>query len=311
MAQNPSRRIPRLKKLDTEFQIGILHFMERLQVLITLARRNKALNLSIPFYYIYIFLSSVFGFLFFSGALTRFIVTRVSERGMLNRLIAENNILNQKLSAYAAVVDSFRQFLSFTEQMDNRLRAAVNLPLVPGDVRKMGVGGYHSPTVAPEADELLRRANFARRSLLEIDRSIAEQKEKIRHIPSIWPVHGWVTSGFGYRQNPFSGKKEFHEGLDIVAPRGTPILATADGRVTFAGWRGGYGRTVEIDHGWGIRTLYAHCNTIRVNVGKQVRRGEVIATVGNSGLTTGNHLHYAVMVNGNWTNPANYILTPK
>lgn len=287
------------------------YIVERLQVLVTLTRRNKALSLSIPLYYIYITIAVTFGFLFFSGAVTRFIVTRFTHRGLLNRLIAENNILNQKLAAYAAAVDSFRQFLAFTEQMDNRLRSAVNLQLVPADVRKMGVGGYQPQTVAPEIDELLRRANFARQSLLEIDRTVAAQKDRIRHLPSIWPVQGWVTSGFGPRKDPFSGRQEFHEGMDIVAPRGTPIVATADGRVVFAGWRAGYGKTVEIDHGWGVRTFYAHCLTVRVSPGKMVKRGEVIATVGATGLATGNHLHYGVMVNGRWVNPADYILVPR
>ncbi|MCX7732510.1 MAG: M23 family metallopeptidase [candidate division WOR-3 bacterium] len=285
--------------------------MERLQVLVTLTRRNKALSLSIPLHYIYITVAVIFGFLFFSGAVTRFIITRFTQRGLLNRLIAENNILNQKLAAYTAAVDSFRQFLAFTEQMDNRFRSAVNLQLVPADVRKMGVGGYQPATVAPEVDELLRRANFARQSLLEIDRAVSTQQDRIRHLPSIWPVQGWVTSGFGNRKDPFSGRYEFHEGMDIVAPRGTPIVATADGRVISSGWRAGYGRTVEIDHGWGIRTFYAHCQTVRVSPGKMVKRGEVIATVGATGLATGNHLHYGIMVNGRWVNPADYILTPK
>ncbi|MEO0009112.1 MAG: M23 family metallopeptidase [candidate division WOR-3 bacterium] len=285
--------------------------MERLQVLVTLTRRNKALSLSIPLHYIYITVAVIFGFLFFSGAVTRFIITRFTQRGLLNRLIAENNILNQKLAAYTAAVDSFRQFLAFTEQMDNRFRSAVNLQLVPADVRKMGVGGYQPATVAPEVDELLRRANFARQSLLEIDRAVSTQQDRIRHLPSIWPVQGWVTSGFGNRKDPFSGRYEFHEGMDIVAPRGTPIVATADGRVISSGWRAGYGLTVEIDHGWGIRTFYAHCQTVRVSPGKMVKRGEVIATVGATGLATGNHLHYGILLNGRWVNPADYILTPK
>ncbi|MEO0023090.1 MAG: M23 family metallopeptidase, partial [candidate division WOR-3 bacterium] len=137
------------------------------------------------------------------------------------------------------------------------------------------------------------------------------QQERIRHLPSIWPVQGWVTSGFGNRKDPFSGRYEFHEGMDIVAPRGTPIVATADGRVISSGWRAGYGLTVEIDHGWGIRTFYAHCQTVRVSPGKMVKRGEVIATVGATGLATGNHLHYGILLNGRWVNPADYILTPK
>jgi len=285
--------------------------MERLQVLVNLTKRNKALSLSIPLHYIYIGVAVVLGSLFFSGALTRFIIERFTSRGMLHRLMTENNILNQKLSAYAAAVDSFRQFLAFTEQMDNRLRSAVNLNLLPADVRKLGVGGYQPPSPAPEIDELLRRAKFTQRSIMEIERTANEQKDRLNYLPSIWPVQGWVTSGFGYRQDPFSGRREFHQGMDIVAPRGSPIVATANGKVVYAGWKAGFGRTVEIDHGWGIRTFYGHCQTIKVSEGKLVKRGEVIATVGATGQATGNHLHYGVLVNGNWVNPANYIIAPR
>lgn len=285
--------------------------MERLQVLVHLTRRNKALSLSFPIYYIYLAIAVLFGFFVFSGAFTRFIVNRFTDRGLLNHLIAENSRLSKQLTAYAAAVDSFRQFLTFTEQMDNKLRAAVNLGLVPADVRLMGVGGVQTPSPAPEVDELLRRAKFTQRSLLEIDRAVTRQQERLKCTPSIWPVQGWVTSNFGYRQDPFTGRREMHAGMDIVAPRGTPIVAPADGKVVYAGWKSGFGRTVEIDHGWGVQTFYGHCNTIRVSVGKRVKRGEVIATVGATGQATGNHLHYGIKVNGNWVNPADYILTGK
>jgi len=283
--------------------------VERLQVLVHLTRRNKALTVSFPIYYIYVAVAVIFGFFVFSGAFTRFVVNRFTDRGLLNHLIAENSRLSKQLTAYAAAVDSFRQFLAFTEQMDNKLRAAVNLGLVPADVRLMGIGGNQPPTPAPEVDELLRRAKFTQRSLLEIDRAVTREQERLKCTPSIWPVQGWVTSGFGYRQDPFTSKREMHAGMDIVAPRGTPIVAPADGKVVYADWKSGFGRTVEIDHGWGIRTFYGHCNTIRVTVGKYVKRGEVIATVGATGQATGNHLHYGVTVNGNWVNPADYILS--
>ncbi|MEO0050375.1 MAG: M23 family metallopeptidase [candidate division WOR-3 bacterium] len=283
--------------------------MEKLQVWVNLTRRNKALSLAIPLHYIYIGGAVLLGFLFFSGTISRFVFNRFTNQGMLNRLIAENSVLNQKLSAYAAAVDSFRQFLAFTEQMDNRLRAAVNLSLVPGDVRRMGIGGTQPLSVAPEIDELLRRAKFAQNSLLEIERTASQTQERLRHLPSIWPVQGWVTSGYGYRQNPFTGRREIHEGMDIVAPPGTPIVAPADGRVVYSGWKPGFGRTVEIDHGYGIHTFFGHCRTLRVGVGKQVKRGEIIATVGATGQATGNHLHYGIKVNGNWVNPADYILS--
>lgn len=283
--------------------------MERLQVLVHLTRRNKALHLSFPIYYIYIAVAIIFGFFVLSGAFARFLINRFTERGFLNSLIAENSQLNRQLSAYATAVDSFRQFLAFTEQMDNKLRAAVNLGLVSSDVRLMGVGGNQTPSPAPEVDELIRRARFTQRSLLEIDRAVARQQERLKCLPSIWPVQGWVTSGFGYRPDPFTGKREMHQGMDIIAPRGTPIVAPADGKVVYAGWKSGFGRTVEIDHGWGVTTFYGHCNSLRVSGGKRVKRGEVIATVGSSGHATGNHLHYGVKLNGNWVNPADYILT--
>lgn len=288
-----------------------LRIVERLQVLVHLPRRNKALNLSIPLHYLYVTGAVLLGSFVFSGAFTRFIVNRFTDRGMLNRLIAENSRLNQKLSAYAAAVDSFRQFLVFAEEMDNKLRAVVNLGLVPKDVRLMGVGGIQSATPAPEVDELLRRAKFAQHSFLEITRTVRQQEERLRYLPSIWPVQGWVTSGFGYRQDPFTGRREMHEGVDIVAPRGTPVIAPADGKVAFSGWKAGYGRTVEIDHGWGLKTFFAHCQQLKVTTGKRVKRGEVIATVGSSGLTTGNHLHYGIQFNGKWVNPGDYILSPK
>ncbi len=283
--------------------------MERLQVMVNLTRRNKLLILSFPLYYIYLGLGVILGFFVFSGALPRLIIDRFTPQGFVNRLITENVQLKQKLSAYTAVVDSFRQFLLFAEEMDNRLRTAVNLGIIPSDVRLMGIGGNQPPSPAPEIDQLLRRAQFTQRSLAEIEQAVATQEERLRHLPSIWPVQGWVTSGFGYRHSPFTGRREMHEGIDIVAPRGTPIVATAAGKVVYAGWKSGYGRTVEIDHGWGVRTFYAHCERLRVNYGKQVQRGEVIATVGASGQATGNHLHYGVMVNGKWVNPSDYILS--
>jgi murein DD-endopeptidase MepM/ murein hydrolase activator NlpD len=101
-----------------------------------------------------------------------------------------------------------------------------------------------------------------------------------------------------------------HEGLDIVAPYGSTIVAPADGRVVYAGWKSSWGRTVEVDHGNGLRTFFAHCRSIAVNVGDVVRRGQKIATVGSSGRSTGTHLHYGVKRNGNWVNPRDYIIRP-
>lgn len=122
-----------------------------------------------------------------------------------------------------------------------------------------------------------------------------------------WPVRGRLTSRFGYRRDPFSGRKDLHTGLDIAAPRGTRIAAAAAGRVVHAGWMGGYGRTVVIDHGRGYRTLYGHCNSISVKKGQRVSAGQVIATVGATGRATGPHLHFEVRKNNSPVNPLKYL----
>lgn len=126
--------------------------------------------------------------------------------------------------------------------------------------------------------------------------------------PSIWPAEGWVTSDFGYRRSPFTDRREFHKGLDIAGPTGTPIYATAKGKVLSAGKDGAYGLTVAIDHGAGIVTLYAHMQRINIKSGQEVSRGELVGYIGNTGRTTGPHLHYEVRLNGIPVDPIRYIL---
>jgi murein DD-endopeptidase MepM/ murein hydrolase activator NlpD len=126
--------------------------------------------------------------------------------------------------------------------------------------------------------------------------------------PSIWPVQGWVSSPFGARTSPFTGKREFHKGLDISAPNGTPIYAPAKGNVIFTGRDGGYGLSMMIDHGSGIKTRYAHLHSIAIKRGQKVTRGELIAYVGSTGRSTGPHLHYEVRLNGVPVNPMRYVL---
>lgn len=122
-----------------------------------------------------------------------------------------------------------------------------------------------------------------------------------------WPVVGTVTSGYGYRIHPVYGTRKLHSGLDVGAPRGTPITATSGGTVIFAGWRGGYGSTVILDHGAGLTSLYAHMSQIGVSVGATVDRGDVVGLVGATGTATGNHLHFEIRVNGVATNPRPYL----
>lgn len=137
---------------------------------------------------------------------------------------------------------------------------------------------------------------------------LEDQKNLLASTPAIRPTVGWVSSKFGYRISPFTGKKTFHKGLDIANRRGTPIIATANGVVSQAGMKGFLGNLITIDHGHGIVTRFGHLSKILVKVGRTVKRGDIIGKMGNSGRSTGPHVHYEVRLNGLPVNPVQYIL---
>jgi len=144
-------------------------------------------------------------------------------------------------------------------------------------------------------------------SLEELKDAVIQRNDRLAHTPSIYPVQGRITSHFGYRRSPFGRGQEFHDGLDIGAPYGTTIRATADGMITFTGYKSGYGYTVTINHGYGFETSYCHNSKILVKKGQQVKKGQAIAEVGSSGRSTGPHVHYMVKVNGQLRNPVDFL----
>jgi murein DD-endopeptidase MepM/ murein hydrolase activator NlpD len=148
-------------------------------------------------------------------------------------------------------------------------------------------------------------------SLKDLEKKVQIQRAKDVATPSLWPTSGTITSGFGYRRNPFGSSREFHSGLDIGASKGKPIYATANGMVRMAGYNGGYGNVIFIDHGYGFSTVYAHQWKLAVKVGQQITKGQLIGYVGSSGASTGPHLHYEVRVNGVAVNPAKYLSTSR
>ena len=125
--------------------------------------------------------------------------------------------------------------------------------------------------------------------------------------PNIWPLQGYISSYFGWRTNPFGGGWEFHKGIDICGYYGAPIRATADGTVKYVGWYGGYGYTVQIYHRDGIETIYGHLSRIAVKYDETIKKGQVIGYEGNTGFSTGAHLHYEIRVNGISVNPLGYL----
>jgi len=154
---------------------------------------------------------------------------------------------------------------------------------------------------------LKRQVNETVDSITEIKKFLKEQKDVYMSTPKGWPVQGVVTSYYGMRQHPILGRAVFHAGIDIRVPQGTPIKATADGIVSFSGWITGSGHTIVLEHGHGYTTVYAHNSKNHVNVGKRVKRGDMIAISGSSGDATGPHLHYEVWKNSTQIDPLPYI----
>lgn len=158
--------------------------------------------------------------------------------------------------------------------------------------------------------EAERLGHVAAGQELSLGGLIAQLEDKHHHLvssPAIWPTKGWLTSRFGNRISPFTGLRQFHSGIDIAGQHGTAVIAPARGRVSFVGEKGPLGKTIILEHGYGVRTHYGHNSEITVRVGQEVDRGQVIAKLGNSGRSTGPHLHYSVEVRGRAMNPLDFI----
>ena len=201
--------------------------------------------------------------------------------------------------------------------LDPALKSAMDkLPAIVKS-RAMGSGGSESaalallPSLGSPEDTfgLLRDLLQGLESRLQSVNSRVEQQNKLAAAtPSIWPAAGWLTSSMGNRRDPFTGGPDFHPGLDISADRGSPVHATADGTVVFAGRNGAYGNLVRIDHGFGLESRYGHLDKIGVTVGAVVARGDRIGSVGATGRATAPHLHYEVRVNDRLLNPLQFLL---
>ncbi|MDX1395115.1 MAG: M23 family metallopeptidase [Gemmatimonadota bacterium] len=246
------------------------------------------------------------------------------------RYRAENEQLIATLGAMESRSRTLGLALDDLAAREQRFRVVAGLPLIDPEIYSVGVGGPGGVSegealmdvapdlaktvddVAIDLDELVRRADLLSASLDESVGSVETQRDRFRRTPAIWPViaeDSWISSGFSYnRMHPVLGYRRPHPGVDISADYGSSVVAAGAGRVTYAGPRSGYGRFVEIDHGGGFITRYAHLATTSVRVGEQVDRGHVLGEVGRSGLATGPNLHYEVLRDGRPQNPWNYLL---
>jgi len=185
------------------------------------------------------------------------------------------------------------------------------LPIGGGDMQFYHPSWQVIDRAKENIDLIKRELPDRREEFSNLESSVKEYNALMAATPSIWPLadkgDSYISSNFGWRKDPFTGRQALHEGLDIGTWYNTPVLATADGVVTFAGNKGGYGVMVIVEHGYGYETRYAHLNKVKVKKGQKVSRGDAIALSGNSGRSSGPHLHYEVRINNIPQNPRNYI----
>lgn len=254
----------------------------------------------------------------------------VSTIGMPTSRIAqrENKLLSQELVDLKVRLRHLEDTLGVIGKHEERVRLLAGLPAVDSQVAQVGIGGPGMPVVTDDPlyrtnptlgrmafdtridlDKMLRRANMLAKSFSDVSDSLTKHHERYQRIPSIMPTAGWLSSHFSRsRFHPILHINRPHEGIDVSAPMGAPIVAPAAGVVVRVGREAGYGLVLEIDHGNGIVTKYAHCSRVMVKRGQRVKRGQDIAAVGNSGLSTGPHLHYEIHINGKVVDPLTYVM---
>ncbi|MBC2713254.1 MAG: M23 family metallopeptidase [Desulfosarcina sp.] len=230
-----------------------------------------------------------------------------------------------QIQSFAHEINALKEKLVKLDQFKEKVRVIANLEPSEADDNLFGVGGAAPEDLNPQLELTQRHEGLMREMHQQVDEldmashrqensfgalldKLEGQRNLLASTPAIRPTSGWMTSRFGYRVSPFTGRKEFHKGVDIANRKGTAILATANGIVSYAGKKGTMGNVLVIDHGHGMITRYAHLNKSLKNRGEKVKRGDIVAQMGDSGRSTGPHLHYEVHLNGVPVNPAKYIL---
>lgn len=259
-----------------------------------------------------------------------FVSVHMWREAAIKRIAALESDLQTREKSLSSLRDDFGRVI----QLEGKLRTIAGLKPRWTSAVNPGMGGKGGPeldysdyseAVAPDdemtepaidiasmsAGALLDALVETRGSFSEILETFVREEKRLLSVPSINPVaspDAWISSGYGYRRDPIHGMRRFHEGIDIVAPRRTPIIAPADGVVSYAGWREGLGRTVVLVHGFGYKTVFGHNEKLLVKKGASVKRGDAIALMGNSGRSTGPHVHYEIRLNAKLVNPYQYVM---
>jgi murein DD-endopeptidase MepM/ murein hydrolase activator NlpD len=246
------------------------------------------------------------------------------DRLELSRLRQQTAQQSQQIVDLSGKVDEFADRMEKLKQFDKKLRILATNQVGRDQKIPLGIGGSNNDQIRlkeliDQGDEKL--VSGMRKSISQLNGDALEREQSFNELlaffreqrsllsatPSIWPVRGWVTSEFGSRVNPFGGGAEFHGGLDIATQAGNAIIAPADGLVVEVNYRSDNGNMVRVDHGYGVSTSYLHMSRSAVKEGMRIERGKTIGYVGDTGRSTGPHLHYAVYINNVPVNPRKYL----
>ena len=248
----------------------------------------------------------------------------------LRSLRQETKVQKVQIQSFVQTLGDLKKQMARLMEFDAKLRVITDIGLPKGRSQVFGMGGAQEPgledllsstgpTEPNVQKELLRgierdlsylqsEASDQEVSFQELTDAVKTKQSMWTSTPSVWPVRGWLTSGFGSRISPFSGGMMMHNGIDIATRMDTPVVAPAEGIVSYVGYHNGLGKLLRINHGYGLQTVYGHLSKFNTQPGRRVKRGDVIAYVGNTGLSTGPHLHYEVVVKSIPVNPLKYIL---
>ncbi len=268
-----------------------------------------------------------FGFLLYDYVTAKQIAVNAYNLERKNS-VQQNEIFEQRkqIQNLADKIEAFNTKLTSLKKFEKKIRGIANIEKSDDLNDFLGVGGSN-PEILNTRVQVTKKHNSLIREMHEqleqFDHAVEIQKndfetlaKKLEHqqnilasTPAIRPISkGWISSKFGYRVSPFTGRKELHKGIDFATRKGAPIFATADGLVIFSGIKGGLGKAVIIDHGHGMSTRYGHACKLLKKRGDRVKKGDIIALVGSTGRSTGSHVHYEVRLNGISVNPDKFIL---
>ena len=247
----------------------------------------------------------------------------------LSSQLGEVQTQRKQIQEFAAEINTLKAKLVAINSFEKKIRIIANIEKNNDSDNIFGVGGSipedldarislsekHNSLIRDMHEQIEQLSMASANQQVELEtllKSLEDQQNLLASTPAIRPVsrnvNSWVTSRFGYRTSPFTGRREFHKGYDIASRQGTPLLATADGVVTYSGKKGLYGNFIVIDHGHGMITRYGHCHKLLKKLGEKVKRWDTIALMGTTGRSTGPHVHYEVHMNGMPVNPVKYIL---